>query len=379
MIVHVITGLNRGGAEHALFRLITQAVDKTQVRVVSLTGGGMFQPRLEAMGIAVTCLNMRSGLPSPIKWWRLVSLLRQWRPELVQTWMYHADLVGGLAAAVAKVPVCWGVRHSDLSRDGNKASTLWVARMCARISRRVPARAISCSARAAVIHQALGYVVPFEIVPNGLDMDAWRPQPDQRVGVREELGFATDDFVFAHAGRNDPQKDHAGLALAFNQLYAANPVVRLLLCGQGLVVGHPHFDNLPFTAAARKAVTALGARDDLPRLWQSADVLVMSSIGEAFPNVVAEAMACGLPCVVTDVGDAAEIVGDSGKVVPPSDPKALAAAMLSLCRLPLAERQQLGRVARQRVLERYTLTRMAAGFQRVWDDVIAEERARCVD
>ena len=129
-----------------------------------------------------------------------------------------------------------------------------------------------------------------------------------------------------------------------------------------------------------KAVTALGARDDLQRLWQSADVLVMSStFGEAFPNVVAEAMACGLPCVVTDVGDAAEIVGDTGKVVPPSDPPALAAAMLSLCKLPHAERQRLGIVARQRVLERYTLTRMAAGFQRVWDDVIAEERARCVD
>lgn len=374
MIVHVITGLGRGGAENAMFRLLSQESDPAQVHVVSLTGGGIFRERLESLGVGVTCLEMHPGLPSPFKWWRLVRLLREWKPQLVQTWMYHADLLGGLAAVMAGVPVCWGIRHSDLSRRGNKATTLLVSRACALLSRHVPARAISCSSRAVEVHRALGYNVPFEIVPNGLSID-WMPRADVRRQVRAEFGFLDADFVFAHAGRKDPQKDHPGLALAFSRLHAIRPNVRLLLAGDGLTPGHAYFDGLPFSPEARRAVFPLGPRDDLSRMWQAADAYVSSSYGEGFPNAVAEAMASGLPCVVTDVGDSAEIVADTGCVVPPSNPEALATAMQELCDMPLAGRELLGCAARQRVLERFTVERMAAGFNRVWNDVIAKEQA----
>lgn len=380
MIVHIITGLNRGGAEHALYRLVSQESDPSRVRVVSLTDGGIFQERLEALGIQVACLHMRAGLPSPLKWWRLVRLLKAWQPRLVQTWMYHADLLGGLAARAARLPVCWGVRHSDLSPAGNKATTLWVARLCARISRWVPVRAISCSSRAVEIHRALGYAVPFDVVPNGLDVTSWVPRADQRGPVRMELALPAQAFVFAHAGRNDPQKDHATLARAFSRVHAVEPLARLLMCGEGLLPGHAHFEALPFTPSARSGVLALGPRDDLPQLWPAADAFVLSSsYGEAFPNVVAEAMACGLPAVVTDVGDAAEIVGETGKVVPPRNEQALAQAMMELMRMPDDERQRLGAAARERVQTRFTLARMSAGFQRVWDEVLAEDGVRCAD
>lgn len=372
--MHIITGLSRGGAESAMVRLLSREKSPGDVCVVSLTDGGVFQERLESLGIHVTTLGMRPGLPSPIKWWRLVRLLRQRRPQLVQTWMYHADLLGGLAAAAVGAPVCWGIRHSDLSRQGNKASTLLVARVCAWLSRTVPARAISCSVRAVEVHRSIGYAVQFEVVPNGLSFDTWRLSPELRTEVRTELSFLDSEFVFAHAGRGHVLKDHPNLALAFNRLHSSNPNVRLLLCGAGLGAGESYFADMPFTAEARKAVVALGARDDLARLWQAADAFVLSSRGEAFPNVVAEAMACGLPCVVTDVGDAAEIVGDTGVVVPPSDSEALSNAMLNLCSMKPTARLALGAAARLRVLERFTLERMAAGFRRVWDDVIEEER-----
>lgn len=379
MIVHIITGLNRGGAEHALFRLLTQEPDPARVRVVSLTDGGIFQQRLERLGVPVTCLHMRAGRLSPLKWWRLVRLLKAWQPRLVQTWMYHADLLGGMAAVVARIPVCWGVRHSDLSREGNKATTLLVARMCAWVSRWVPARAISCSARAADIHRALGYAVPFDVVPNGLDVAAWIPRPELRDVMRGKLGLPAEAFAFAHAGRNDPQKDHARLALAFNRVHAARPRARLLLCGQELAEGNAYFDQLPFTPAARDAVIALGPRDDLPHLWQAADAFVLSSLGEGFPNALAEAMASGLPCVATDVGDAAEIVGDTGRVVPPGSDQALAQAMQVLLDMPAGERLRLGQAARLRVQENFTLARMAAGFHRAWDKAIAGAEQACAD
>lgn len=379
MIVHIITGLNRGGAEHALFRLVGQERDPSQVRVISLMDGGIFKAQLEALGIQVTCLQMRPGLPSPLKWWRLVRLLKTWQPRLVQTWMYHADLLGGLAARTARLPVCWGIRHSDLSREGNKPTTLFVARVCAWISRWVPVRAISCSARAAEIHRAFGYQVPFVVVPNGLDVAAWAPCADQRGPVRMALALPAQAFVFAHAGRKDPQKDHATLARAFSRVHAARPDAHLLLCGEGLVPGEGYFEHLPFSPSAREAVLGLGPRDDLPQLWRAADAFVLSSYGEAFPNVVAEAMACGLPAVVTDVGDAAEIVGETGKVVPPMNEQALAQAMLDLMRMSDDERQRLGAAARERVQACFTLERMSAGFRRVWDEVVDKDGKRCVD
>ena len=373
MIVHIITGLGRGGAKHTLYRLLTQEPDPLRTRIVSLTNGGVFQPRLEALGFEVACLGMRRGVPSPLKWWRLVCLLRSWRPSLVQTWMYHADLLGGLAALFAGVPVCWGVRHSDLSRRSNKASTLVAARMCALVSRWLPTRAISCSMRAVSIHRAFGYSVPFSVVPNGIDAQAWKPRPEMRASIRAELHLPEEVFTLAHAGRNDPQKDHVTLARAFNRLYALRPEVRLILCGEGLSPGHVYFESLPFSAYSRTAVLALGARDDLAMLWQAADVFVLSSCGEGFPNAVAEAMACGLPVVVTDVGDTAEIVGEAGAVVPPSDPEALAGAMFDMVAMDSDSRLLLGVAARNRVQSRFTVERMSAGFRRVWDEVLTEK------
>ncbi|KAF1687180.1 hypothetical protein B1992_04110 [Pseudoxanthomonas broegbernensis] len=372
-IAHIIAGLSQGGAENALYRLVSVQPDPSKHLVFSLTDEGIFGPRLRALGVEVHCLGLRRGaIPSPLALLRLVRGLRQARPALVQTWMYHADLLGGVAARAAGIPVCWGIRHSDLSAQHNKWSTRLTAKACARLSRWIPTMAVSCSARAADVHRALGYKVPFEIVHNGLDVTAWRPQPSWRATVRSELGIGPEEFVLAHAGRSDPQKDHPTLAEAFARVHALRPQTRLLICGKGLARGDAYFDALPFTPRARMAVLALGPRDDLPRLWQAADAFTLSSaLGEAFPNVVAEAMSCGLPCVVTDVGDAADIVGDTGRVVPPSDPAALAAAMLELCNMPPPERLQLGAAARHRVLEHFTLARMAAGFGRVWNDVMA--------
>lgn len=375
MIVHVITGLKRGGAENALYRLLSREPHPERVHVVSLTDSGVFGERLQALGIGVTCLALHPRRPSPFKCWQLVRLLRQWRPQLVQTWMYHADLVGGLAARMAGVPVCWGIRHSDLSAQHNKASTRLVARLCAALSGWIPARIVSCSWRAMEVHRALGYAAPFAVVPNGLDVSAWMPRPELRALLRDQLGLPEHAFVFAHAGRDDPQKDHPGLAVAFSRLHAIRPQARLLLCGAGLAAGDAHFGALPFTDEARDSVQPLGPRDDLPQLWQAADAFVLSSVGEAFPNVVAEAMACGLPCVVTDVGDAAEIVGETGWVVPPADPEALASAMREVLDMAPPNRRRLGVVARERIEALFTLERMAEGFRSAWAEALARARA----
>jgi glycosyltransferase involved in cell wall biosynthesis len=284
--------------------------------------------------------------------------------------MYHADLIGGLAAAYLGIPLCWGVRQSNLSWKFNRLSTLLVMRICALLSGYIPARIISCSVRATESHQSIGYKARFETVPNGFDVARWIRPSASREQVRSILGVPLDAFLFAHAGRDDPQKDHASLALAFSSVVSQGGDVWLLLCGRHLEPGATYFEALPFTPSARRVVIALGVREDLPVLWQACDAFVLSSIGEAFPNVVAEAMASGMPCIVTDVGDAASIVGETGWVVPPANVGALTEAMRLVVDMTSAERTHLGVAARLRVANTFTLDRMVKGFEEIWLNVL---------
>jgi glycosyltransferase involved in cell wall biosynthesis len=367
-ILHLIVGLGGGGAEGALCRLCEHAPDTTSMTVISLTDEGIHAQRLRDAGVNVIALGMGSVRSLPRVLWRLWWILKAHKPDLVQTWMYHADLLGGLSGRLAGIPVCWGIRTSDVAGIGNPL-TKFIARLCALSSGALPVHAVSCGQHAARHHRAFGYRVPITVVPNGYEFARWAAAADTR-HARAAFSLTDGDIVFAHAARAHPQKDHPGLALAFSAAHAREPRLRLLLCGRGLEAGAPEFEMLPFSNEARSAVRALGARDDLPQLWGLADFFVLSSINEGFPNVVAEAMASGLPAVVTDAGDAALIVGDTGIVVPPSDPGALARAMLEMAAMSAPARRALGKAAAQRVRENYSVQRMVDGFHSVWREIL---------
>ncbi|WP_447937093.1 glycosyltransferase [Thermomonas fusca] len=367
-VLHIIVGLGGGGAEGALCRLCEHAPKSTRMIVVSLTDDGIHGPRLRDAGVEVIALGMGSALSFPRVLGQLLLLLKARKPDVLQTWMYHADLLGGLAGRLVGIPVCWGIRTSDVAGIGNSL-TKFIARLCVLGSRVLPVHAVSCGQHAAQQHRAFGYRVPMTVVPNGYEFARWAAA-SSTPHVRAAFGLADEDIVFAHAARAHPQKDHRGLALAFSQAHARDSRVRLLLCGRGLETGAPEFEALPFSNEARSAVRALGARDDLPQLWGLANFFVMSSINEGFPNVVAEAMASGLPAVVTDVGDAALIVGDTGAVVPPSDHAALALAMLEMAAMPAPARRALAIAAAQRVRENYSVQRMVEGFHSVWRGIL---------
>lgn len=372
-VLHIIVGLERGGAEGALYQLCTSAPSGVRMSVISLKGDGFYGPKLRDAGAKVIALRMRSLLSLPMALWRLCWLLRAQRPNVIQTWMYHADLVGGLVGKMASVPVCWGIRTSNLERT-EKASTKFVAKLCGVLSRILPAHAISCSQRAVIAHRSFGYRVPMTVVPNGYDFTRWTAATSSPY---RRLDFQLDDdhIVIAHAARANPVKDHAGLARAFNMAYRENQRLRLLLCGRGLEANSDYVAALPFTADARTAVLPLGPREDLPMLWGIADFFVLSSVTEGFPNVVVEAMASRLPVVVTDVGDAALIVGDTGLVVPHSDSNALATALLRMAALTRDRRRVLGVAAAARVKERYTVDRTVDGFMSVWCSVVSGSRS----
>lgn len=372
-ITLIITNLATGGAETMLLKLL-QNLDRShfQPTVISLMGQGEIGPRIAALGIPVHTLGMRPGIPSLWILVRLARLLRQLRPDVVHTWLYHADLLGGLAARLAGCSqVVWCLRNSNLDKDKTKRSTLAVVALCVRVSGWVPRLIVSCSVRARQVHSGMGYVdEKMHLIPNGFDLDRYAPDAAARASVRTELGLSPDAPLVGVVARYDVQKNHLGLVQAAAQVLQHCPQAHFVLAGtdvdarntalQAAIAAHPNL-------AAHMHL--LGRRDDVPRLMAALDVLASPSHGEAFPNVLGEAMACGVPCVVTAAGDSAEIVANTGRVVPVGDMDGLARELVAMLSLPADERVALGQQARARVQANYEIGHVTRLYEAMYEQV----------
>jgi glycosyltransferase involved in cell wall biosynthesis len=292
--------------------------------------------------------------------------------------MYHADLIGGLAGKLAgRIPTAWNIRHTDLAFDRNRRTTVWTAMACARTSAWLPRCIVCCSETSRKTHVALGYARDrMVVIPNGLDTASFKPDPAARESVRKEFGLLPGAVLIGLVARFDPQKDHRNFILAAARLHAMEPDVHFLLCGSGVAD-----DNSQLTAWIQEAGVSsrchlLGLRDDVPRLAAALDIAASASVGEGFPNVIAEAMACGVPPVVTDVGDAAWLVANTGRVVPARDPEALANAWLNLLRMGHDRRQQLGLAARRRIETSFELSMVTERYQALYTELATGQDGR---
>ncbi len=374
MILHVITGLGQGGAENALFRLIKNQADPTKHQVVSLSGGGPVEIKLRSIGVEVKCLGMRPGkLPNLRNLVKLFQIIKRSNASVVQTWMYHADLLGGIAARLAGAKVVWGIHHTNLDPQANKSTTLSVVRLNARLSKWIPHAIISCSQKGVNIHRLLGYADKFFFVPNGVSLTEFKFQsnPESARNSIKDINHLKSKRIIGHVSRADPLKDHETLLRAFSQLMKQQEDVALLLVGEGLTANSDYLEDLrkrvePHISAN---ITALGPRTDVHSLMQAMDVFVLSSSGEAFPNVLIEAMASGTPCVVTDVGDAGKIVGDTGWVCPVANSERIGYALHQALSESADEKILRRKAACERVESLFTTTHMVQGYQEVWSRV----------
>jgi glycosyltransferase involved in cell wall biosynthesis len=368
-ILHVITNLAVGGAEVMLHGLLgASSRGDASHEVVSLTEVGVVGERIRALGIDVRALGMRREgvrLPDPVRVARLVALIRAARPDVVQTWLYHADLLGGVAAKLAGgTRIFWGIHNSTLDATHTRRTTRWTVAACARLSRWVPDGIVTVSRAARDLHVAAGYDPrKFVVIPNGFDVTRFRPDAAARHEVREELGLTGGAVAIGLVARVDPQKDHANFVRAAALLAARRPEVRFVLCGEGAARENAELVRAIAERGVLDRFLLLGRRSDVPRVMNALDVATLSSAyGEAFPLAIGEAMSCGVPGVVTDLGDCAHLVGDTGRVVPPRDPEALARAWEALVRLGPGGRRRLGLVARERIALHFTLPRVAEQY-----------------
>ncbi|MEW6589794.1 MAG: glycosyltransferase [Pseudomonadota bacterium] len=376
-IVFIITGLSTGGAEMMLLKVLAR-LDRQRFapHVISLTTRGELASRIAALGIPLDAVGLKPSLSGLSGFFRLVRLLKRLNPDVVHTWMYHADLLGGLAARLAGAKaVAWGIRNSNLDKDKTRRCTRWVVAACARLSSWLPVRIVSCSQQARAVHVALGYdAAKMTVIPNGFDLARFKPDAAARVSLRTELGLAADTPLVGLIGRFDPQKNHAGFFEAAGLLHCRLPDVHFVLAGQGVDAANPALAAAMAHAGVAAYTHLLGLRDDMPRVMAALDVLASSSYGEAFPNVLGEAMACGVPCVVTDVGDSAYIVGDTGRVVASGDMAGLALGLEELLAMPATEKALLGERARARVAEHFEIGKVVQQYADFYEDLLANVR-----
>lgn len=370
-VLHVITSLGRGGAERALFNLLTSNLhEQVQNVVVSLCDDGVYGAKLRAAGISVHSLGLSK---SPVSWWRLfrlLRLLRELRPEVIQGWMYHANLIVLFISPFVARPVriLWSVRNAlyDIGRE--KCLTRWVIR-AHRLFGRWVTGIIYNSEVSRKQHENYGFANEIGVViPNGFDLDWWVPRPELVPVMKTALGIPLDSFVIGHVARFHPMKDHATLLAAIAQVMLTRPHVHVVLVGSGLESSNPELaDALSLLPLDR--LHLLGDRDDVEKLMVSFDIFCLSSWSEAFPNVLGEAMACGIPCVATDVGDARAVLGKVGLIVPPKSPAALAVALLQVVDMPSDALAALSRAARARIFCYYGLQATAKRYLNIYRDL----------
>ena len=369
-VAHLVTGLAVGGTEIALLRLLSR-MDRSRFRntVISLSGPGALAAPIRALGIEVYCLGLSAKRPNPLKLWQLIRLIRRIRPQVLQTWLYHSDLAGLAGAKLAGVDaLAWNVRCSEMEERYRTGLGGLLVKMLARLSA-IPDVVVINSQAGIRTHEAFGYHPRrWELIANGIDVDRFRPDPLARKSVRSELGIEPEAILVGLIARFDPIKCHKDFLQAAARLDQDTPVYFVLAGARVENENHELTSQIEALGLGGRALL-LGPRSDVPRLHASLDIAVCSSAGEGFPNMIAEAMACGVPCVTTDVGDAAALVKDTGLVVPAHAPEAMADALSQLIGKGAPHRRDLGDAARRRIAEHFGLARMVARYESLYSEL----------
>lgn len=368
--MHIINELDAGGAERVLTRIACHNAKSSNPEaprqiVVSLMDNGVFGPELIAAGVELHCLGMTSGLrdlPGAII--KLSRLMHRVKPDAIMSWLYHSDFIATLAAKLSGIGtkrLAWNIRCAEMDLSLYARSTRIVLRILAKLSGQ-PALVAANSHAGQRHHIKCGYKPKkWAYLPNGFDTNEWRPDPGAKERLCEELGIAHSVKLIGMVARKDPAKDHDTLFEAVNLVRQNGHNIHLVLIGY-------ETEQLTAPNEISSHVSALGLRHDVARLVPGIDIAVLSSsFGEGFPNVIGEAMACGVPAIGNDVGDVAGILGDTGKTVPLNAPNALATAIEELLLEDDKAKTNRKMATRKRIIDHYSLQAMNDRYLAVWD------------
>jgi glycosyltransferase involved in cell wall biosynthesis len=342
----LIRSLNAGGAERQV-TVLAEALHNRgyKVTVGVFYSGGILEAKLHQAGVSVYSLD-KKGRWDLVGWFlRYLKAIRDVNPDVVYSFLTMSNIVAIIGRFFIRKPVVWGIRASNVNLENYD----WLANLAAWIEKKLSrfAKIIIFNAHASrQHHKALGYCLNNPvIIPNGIDTDMFKPDGASKVAIRNQLGIPQDAFVIGMLARVDPMKDYETYLAAARPLSFRHKDLYFLAAGTGT-------DKEPWPLLPPRFLR-IGVWEDVPQLLNTLDIMVLSSLGEGFPNVVGEAMACGIPTIVTDVGDAAYIVADQGSVVPVQNPEALIQAIESMIHNPPSEKDM-----RDRILSHFSVSQM---------------------
>ncbi|MEM9714955.1 MAG: glycosyltransferase [Pseudomonadota bacterium] len=372
-VLHIITGLNTGGAERALYSVLAGGLtEKIENRIVSLSNLGTMGAPLQKLGVEVDALKMRKSITSLSSIRKLQSIINKYQPDVVQGWMYHGNIAASLSRILSprNPEISWNIRHSlhDVARE--KRTTRYAIQANRWLSPR--ADAIIYNSKVSLEqHEAFGLSSKQScVIPNGFDTNQLKPNPKNRNTVRLELGLNLDALVVGHVARFHPMKNHEGFLNSAVEIIDNKPNVQFLLIGRDVTLQHPALSGI-IPKSLEPHFVFTDERSDISRLMSAMDTLCMSSSwGEAFPNVLAEAMAIGIPCVATDIGDSAWIIGKTGIVIESANISALNDGLLAMLEKTPKDREELGRLARQRVVSEYSIDQTVDSYFDLYQNLL---------
>lgn len=367
-ITHIIVGLGNGGAEMMLYKLL-KYIDKSKydLQVISMMDKGVMGQRIEKLGIPVHCLNMKRGIPSFKVFFKTLKICKD--SDIIQTWMYHADLLGFFIAKILKKKIIWGIRRSNLEKDKNKKSTLIIAKINSFLSRWVDV-IISCSIVAKEKHIEYGYnFTNIVVIPNGFELEKFHYIKNSKNILIKEFPILKNKLIFSLVARYEILKDHKTCldAMKIVKEKYTNDFI-LLLCGTEINKNNKELINLIIKNSLEENILLLDRRDDIPIIMSATDIYISSSSGEGFPNVIGEAMACETPCVVTDVGDSAYIVGNTGRVAERQNPEKLAEEIINF--LETKEYIENRESCRKRILENFEIKKIIMKYEDIYFNIL---------
>ncbi len=363
-IVHIITGLGDGGAEHTLYKICKY--DKLNKHfVISLKNPEKYYSLLNKLGIKIYCLNFK--IYSIIKFIYLIKFLKNLKPDVVQTWLVHGDFIGGIAARLAGLKnIIWNVRYSNLEFGKAKFTTILIIKILCKLSFFIPRLIIVVSKSAKKTCKELGYdAKKLYLIANGYDLSVIKSFKVQK--IRSKYKIKKKIPLIGKVARYDKKKDHTNLFNALNLIKKKNIKFHCFLVGKNIDKNNLNLINQINKLKLSNCIKLLGQKNNIIEIMNEIDLLVQSSsYGEGFPNVVAEAMACGTPCVVTNVGDAAFIVGKTGWVVPSKNPQKLASAIEKALSFIKKNSFKKNNKPRLRIKKNFSIKKMLNQYRIVW-------------
>lgn len=367
-ILHIIIGLNVGGAELMLQRLVLNSSKKEQFEhcVISLTDLGIIGPKLQEQGIEVHGLGMTSLSSLPLTVLKLRRLIKEIDPDVVQTWMYHADLIGGVAAKSLGIKkIIWGIRNTELNTSSS-VSRQAIVKLCSKLSYSIPSHIVCVANTAMRTHVKQGGYDPSKmvVIPNGFDINRFKPNEKQRNTLREKLNINPDELVIGNIGRFDPVKNHASFIKACIKLLEDGFKFKVLLAGRDVDLNNPIISKIFKDSSLKNYFIFLGEITDTPSFYNAIDVFCLCSTTEGFPNVLGEAMACAKVCLTTDAGDAWLILAENGFRVKSTRSSDIATALeTKVLNNTINCLNDIGSSARKSIIENYAIDTIISKFE----------------